>query len=159
MRARTATIAARSIAGAVGLAMAIGVLGAAAPAALADSAPLDPTNSATPTTVTADALPTVQINGVAWAQVVVGNTVYVAGKFTSARTAGAAAGTSETVRNNMLAYDIRTGALITSFAPNLNGQALAVAASPDGRRVYVAGDFTTANGQTRKRVAAYDTAT
>ena len=82
--------------------------------------------------MTADALPTVQINGVAWAQVVVGNTVYVAGKFTTARPAGAAAGTQETVRNNLLAYDIRTGELITSFAPNLNGQALAVTASPDG---------------------------
>jgi PKD repeat protein len=159
MRARTATTAARVTAGAVGLTLAIGVLGAAAPAARADSAPLNPTNSATPTTVSADALPTVQINGVAWAQVVVGNTVYVAGKFTTARPAGAAAGTQETVRNNMLAYDIRTGALITSFAPNLNAQALALAASPDGSRVYVAGDFTTANGQTRRRVAAYSTAT
>jgi PKD repeat protein len=159
MRARTATTAARVTAGMVGLTLAIGVLGASAPAARADSAPLDPANSATPTTVSADALPTVQINGVAWAQVVVGNTVYVAGKFTTARPAGAAAGTQETVRNNMLAYDIRTGALITSFAPDLNGQALALAASPDGSRVYVSGDFTTANGQTRKRVAAYSTAT
>jgi PKD repeat protein len=159
MRARTATTAARVTAGAVGLTLAIGVLGAVAPVARADSAPLDPTNSATPTTVSADALPTVQIDGVAWAQVVVGNTVYVAGKFTTARPAGAAAGTQETARNNMLAYDIRTGALITSFVPNLNGQALALAASPDGSRVYVAGDFTTANGQTRKRVAAYSTAT
>jgi len=159
MRARTATTAARVTAGTVGLTLAIGVLGAIAPVARADSAPLDPANSATPTTVTADALPTVQINGVAWAQVVVGNTVYVAGKFTTARPAGAAAGTQETVRNNMLAYDIRTGALITSFAPNLNAQALALAASPDGSRVYVAGDFTTANGQTRRRVAAYSTAT
>ncbi|MCZ2825176.1 MULTISPECIES: PKD domain-containing protein [unclassified Modestobacter] len=159
MRARSATIAARITAGAVGLTLAIGALGAAAPTALADSAPADPTNVATPATVTADALPTVQINGVAWSQVVVGNTVYVAGKFTSARPAGAAAGTRETVRNNMLAYDIRTGELITSFAPDLNAQALAVSASPDGSRVYVAGDFTVANGQTRKRVAAYDTAT
>src|SRR5687767_3875264 len=31
--------------------------------------------------VTADALPTVQINGVAWDQVVVGDTVYVGGSF------------------------------------------------------------------------------
>ena len=34
-----------------------------------------------------------------------------------------------------------------------------MAASPDGSRVYVAGDFTTADGQPRKRLAAYDTAT
>ncbi|MGY1670792.1 LamG-like jellyroll fold domain-containing protein, partial [Geodermatophilus sp. SYSU D00710] len=127
--------------------------------ARADSAPLDPANPVTPTTVTADPLPTVQINGVAWAQLVVGNTVYVAGSFTRARPPGAAPGTQETVRNNMLAYDIRTGALITSFAPDLNGQALALAASPDGSRVYVGGSFTQANGQARARIAAYDTAT
>ncbi|WP_375500594.1 hypothetical protein [uncultured Jatrophihabitans sp.] len=39
--------------------------------------------------VTADALPTVQIDGVAWSQAIVGNTVYVGGKFTHARPAGA----------------------------------------------------------------------
>jgi PKD repeat protein len=127
-------------------------------AARADSAPLNPADPVTPTTVTADALPTVQINGVAWSQVVVGDRVYVAGKFTSARPAGAPAGTGETVRNNLLAYDIRTGALITSFAPSLNAQAMVVTASPDGSRIYVGGDFTTANGQSRPRVAAYDTA-
>jgi hypothetical protein len=59
----------------------------------------------------------------------------------------------------MLAYDIRTGALIESFAPSLNAQALVVAASPDGSRVYVGGNFTMVNGQARTRVAAFDTAT
>ncbi len=139
----------------------VGVLatGAKMTPADADSAPLNTADPATPTTVSADPLPTTQINGVAWAQVVVGNTVYVAGKFTSARPAGSPAGTNETPRNNLLAYDIRTGALITSFAPNLNGQALAIAASPDGSRIYVGGDFTTADGQTRSRIAAYSTAT
>ena len=127
-------------------------------AARADSWPAT-TSADNPATVAADGLPTVQIDGVAWAQAVVGNTVYVGGSFTSARPAGAPAGTGETPRHNLLAYDIRTGELISSFAPDLNGQVLAVTASPDGSRVYVAGDFTTADGQTRKRVAAYDTAT
>ena len=127
-----------------------------APSASADSAPLDPASPATPVSVSADPLPTTQINGVAWAQVVVGNTVYVAGRFTSARPAGAPAGTQETPRNNVLAYDIRTGVLNPSFAPDLNGQALSIAASPDGSRVYVGGDFTTANGQERWRAAAFD---
>jgi PKD repeat protein len=128
-------------------------------AARADTRPLDPASPATPATVSADGLPTVQINGVVWSQVVVGNTVYAAGRFTSARPAGVPAGTQETPRNNLLAYDIRTGALITSFAPSLNAQALVVTASPDGSRIYVGGDFTQANGQTRNRIAAYDTAT
>jgi PKD repeat protein len=123
--------------------------------AQADTQPL----TGTPATVTADALPTVQINGVAWAQAVVGNTVYVGGDFSTARPAGAAAGTQETARTNLLAYDIRTGELITSFAPVLNGQVLAVTASPDGSRLYIAGDFTQVDGSVRNRVAAFDTAT
>ncbi|MFF1574007.1 hypothetical protein ACFVWR_14795, partial [Leifsonia sp. NPDC058292] len=51
---------------------------ALAGSAVADTAPPDPANPASPPTVSADALPTTQIDGVAWAQVVVGNTVYVA---------------------------------------------------------------------------------
>jgi PKD repeat protein len=134
--------------------------GAIAPAGVrADTVPLDPADPATPATVSADPLPTAQINGVAWAQVVVGDTVYVAGRFSRVRPAGAAPGTQETVRNNLLAYDIRTGALVPSFAPDLNAQALTLAASPDGSRVYVGGDFTYANGQPRNRIAAYDTST
>ena len=46
----------------------------------------------TATGVTADALPTVQINGVVWSQAVVGNTVYVGGNFANARPAGCGAG-------------------------------------------------------------------
>jgi hypothetical protein len=69
-----------------------------------------------PEMVSADALPTVQIDGVVWSQVVVGNTVYAGGRFNNARPAGAAAGTNLTPRGNLLAYDITTGNLITSFA-------------------------------------------
>ena len=147
-------VRARLVAGPVALLLAAGTLGLLVPGtAQADSAP--PTTSpATPSTVTADGLPTVQINGVVWSQVVVGDTVYAAGSFTRARPAGAAAGTQETVRNNLLAYDIRTGQLITSFAPSLNAQALVVTASPDGSRIYVGGDFTQVDGQPRNRVAA-----
>jgi PKD repeat protein len=122
--------------------------------ALADTVPIDAPNN--PATVSADPLPTTQIDGVAWAQVVVGNTVYVAGKFSNARPAGSAAGVNTTVRNNLLAYDITTGNLVTGFAPNLNGQARSIAASPDGTKLYVGGEFTQANGQLRSRIAAYN---
>src|SRR4051794_3476735 len=159
MSARLRAGSRRSVAGVLGLLLLSGGLGLAVPtAALADSAPPTP-SAATPTTVSADGLATVQIDGVAWSQVVVGNTVYVAGKFTSARPAGSPAGTNETPRANLLAYDIRTGELIPGFAPVLDGQALVVVASPDGSRIYVGGDFTTVNGQPRRRVAAFDTAT
>src|SRR5690242_19669140 len=60
-----------------------------------------------PATVSADALPTVQIDGVAWDQVVVGNTAYVTGSFNYARPAGTAANSSSrVVRANLLAYDL-----------------------------------------------------
>lgn len=127
--------------------------------ATADSAPADPSDPATPTTVTAYALPTAQINGVAWAQAVVGNVVFVGGDFTKARPAGAAAGTSEVDRSYLLAYDITTGELLPDFAPQLNGQVRALAVSPDKGRLYVGGTFTSVDGQTRNRIAAFDLTT
>jgi PKD repeat protein len=121
----------------------------------ADTAPAQ----GTPATVSADALPTVQIDGVAWDQVVVGNTVYVTGSFAFARPAGTAASSTQRVaRGNLLAYDIRTGNLITTFNHTLNGQGRVITASPDGSRVYVGGEFTTVDGATHNRLAAFDTA-
>lgn len=140
------------------LCLAIGAALVGTPA-FADTAPSDPSSPSSPVTVAADSLPTVQINGVAWSQVVVGTTVYVAGSFTNARPAGAAAGTNTTTRNNLLAYNIETGNLITSFAPSLNAQALSITKSPDGSRIYVVGDFTTVDGNPYYRIAAFSTAT
>ncbi len=121
----------------------------------ADTAPPSPS---IPTTVSSDALPTPQINGVVWDQEIVGNTVYVGGNFSTARPAGAAAGTSTVARSFLLSYTLSTGVL-TSWAPVLNGQVNAIDASPDGSRVYVGGAFTTVNGATRNRIVAFDTAT
>ncbi len=104
-------------------------------------------------------LPTTQNDGVVWAQAIVGNTVYAGGSFANARPAGAAAGTNLTPRANMLSYDITTGNLNTSFAPNPNAQVEAVAASPDGSRVYSGGDFTQSSGVNRYRIAAYNATT
>ncbi|MDT4928025.1 MAG: hypothetical protein QOF92_892 [Pseudonocardiales bacterium] len=109
--------------------------------------------------VTADGLPTVQIDGVVWTQEVVGNTVYAGGEFANARPAGAAPGTQLTPRNNLLAYDLTTGNLVTSFAPSMNAEVKAITVSPDGSRVYVGGNFTQANGVNRFRIAAYSTST
>ena len=134
--------------------LAVGVV--AAPAAAADTSPIKQIDSSQ---VSADALPTVQIDGVAWDQVINGNTVYVGGQFANARPAGAAAGTNLTPRGNLLAYNLTTGALITSFAPTLNAQIKKMAVSPDGTRLYVVGQFTQVNGQNRYRVAAFNTAT
>ncbi len=128
----------------------------ATPPTQADTQP-DP---GTPATVSADALPTWQINGVVWSQATVGNTVYVAGRFTRARPSGVAAGgAGEVTANNIFAYDIRTGERVASFNHQLNAQAMSVAKSPDGSRVYFGGDFTTVDGIARGHVAAFDTAT
>jgi len=143
------------------VAVAAAVLSGGVGVAAADTAPPPPASSTatpTPATVSADGLPTVQVNGVVWSQVTVGNTVYATGSFTSARPAGAAAGTSETPRSNLIAYDIRTG-VMTPFSHALNAQGRTITASPDGTRVYVGGEFTTVDGQTRNRVAAFDTST
>src|SRR4051794_9332286 len=137
------------------------VLLTALAAALFSSSPVSADTrpaSGVPATVSTDPLPTAQIDGVAWTQLIVGSTVYVGGKFTRARPAGAAAGTSTVVRNNLLAYNVSTGAL-TSFAPSLNQEANALALSPDGSTLYVGGAFTTVNGITRNRVAAFSTST
>ena len=113
-----------------------------------------------PATVSADALPTVQQNGVVWDQVTVGNIVYATGSFSQTWPAGLTnTAANDTPRANLLAFDIRTGALITSFNHTLNAQGLVITASPDGSRVYVGGDFTQVDGLTRNHVAAFDTAT
>ncbi|WP_307796544.1 LamG-like jellyroll fold domain-containing protein [Actinomadura barringtoniae] len=114
----------------------------------------------TPATVSADPLPTAQVNGVVWSMATVGTTVYATGSFTKARPAGVAeGGAGEVDRANLLAFDLTTGNLVSSFNHSLNGQGLRVVASPDGTRVYVGGDFTTVDGQARSRIAAFDTAT
>ncbi|WP_449407513.1 PKD domain-containing protein [Microbacterium maritypicum] len=142
--------------GAVATALALTVGALTVPAvAAADTTPA----AGTPETFAADALPTVQIDGVVYAQEVVGNTVYVGGSFAQARPAGAAAGTNETPRANLLAYDLTTGNLISSWNPGTNGTVLDIKKSADGSRIYVAGMFSQAAGAWRYRIAAFSTAT
>ncbi|MGY1815622.1 PKD domain-containing protein [Blastococcus sp. SYSU D00820] len=151
-RARRASSAVLALALSAGMA----VLGLAVPSvAQADSAP----DAGVPATVTADALGTVQVNGVVWSMVTVGNTVYATGSFSQARPAGAAPGTQQTPRANLLAFNLTTGALVTSFNHTLNGQGRTITASPDGSRIYVGGDFTTVDGVARGHIAAFSTAT
>ena len=136
-------------------AFALATLGSVGPAN-ADTRP----PSGTPATVSADPLPTWQINGVVWSQALVGNTVYVTGSFTKARPPGVAAGGAGEVNAlNIFAYDVTTGNRVSSFNHSLNAQGRVVAASPDGSRIYVGGDFTAVDGATRGHVAAFNTGT
>lgn len=121
------------------------------PRAAADEAPADAL------TVSADPLPTVQIDGVVWDQEVVGNIVYAVGSFTNARPAGAAAGTEQVPRANALAYDITTGALL-DWAPTTNGVIYSIEASADGATLYLGGTFTSLNDVTTWRVGSVSAA-
>src|SRR6478735_6519906 len=94
-----------------------------------------------PATVSADRLPTWQINGVVWDQAIANNVAVAGGKFTRARPPGVSAGgAGEVGAQNFFAYDVTTGNRIASFAHSVNGQILAVTKSPDQTRIYIGGD-------------------
>ncbi|WP_231920382.1 PKD domain-containing protein [Microlunatus soli] len=146
---------------ALGLLTASLLLGAPVPAAEADPLPSPPPlKDSSSDIVSADALPTVQLdNGVVWSQVMIGNIVYVGGNFSNTRPPGAAQGTNLTPRSNVLAYDITTGDLVPGFAPQVNGQVRTITKSPDGSRLYIGGDFTKVNGVNKYLVAALNPST
>jgi PKD repeat protein len=121
----------------------------------ADWSPQDPDDPATPPTVTADALPTVQIDGVVWSQAMRGDLVYAGGDFENARPAGAGI-EANVPRAHLVAYDVTTG-VMTDFAPEFNQQIRAVAVRGD--RLYVGGEFTTVDDEPRSRLAAFDLTT
>ncbi|MFZ2165267.1 MAG: hypothetical protein WAV45_07365 [Propionibacteriaceae bacterium] len=101
-----------------------------------------------------------QINGVVWTQVMVGNMVYAGGEFTAARPAGADVGMAEVPRRNLLAYDIVSGELNSKFVPGaLNGKVKALAVSSDKKTLYVGGSFTKVGETTRARFAALNIST
>src|SRR5918993_743403 len=128
---------------------------AASPAAAAVPTATEAVAEPPPPTVTADALPSWQINGVVWSQAIVGDTVFVTGSFTRARPPGVApGGAGEVAANNIFAYSLSTGNRVASFAPSLNAQGLVIRASLDGTRLYVGGDFTAVNGLARGHVVA-----
>ncbi|ADB29250.1 PKD domain containing protein [Kribbella flavida DSM 17836] len=97
--------------------------------------------------------------GEIWDIEVVGNRVYVAGGFTSLR--NNASGNTTTVNQSQLAaFSLSTGLIDTTFRPVIgNGGVEAVEASPDGTKLYIAGNFGTVNGLTRKGIARIDPVT
>lgn len=145
----------RSLGAGLAMGTLIAWVGLFAPGAAADTVPA----AGIPATASADALPTWQINGVVWDTVTVANIVYATGNFSRARPPGKKLGdASQVTRRNLLAFDIRTG-VVTSFKHDLNGQGRRVAASPDGSTLYVGGDFTTVDGKSHHRLAAFNLAT
>lgn len=128
--------------------------------AFADSKPVSTTE---PATVSADGLPTVQVDGSVWSQAVIGNTVYATGIFANARPAGVAVGGAGTVaRANILAYDITTGVLKTNFVHKLEGtnaEGKFITVSPDKTKIFVGGKFSSVDGQPRNNLAVFNAST
>ncbi len=90
-------------------------------------------------------------NGVGYATLVVGSTVYVGGSFTSVTNPN---GSTRVNRANVAAFDLTTGALKTAFRADTNGTIRALAY--DGKNLYLGGAFTAVNGSGRSRIAAVD---
>ncbi|NUS13836.1 MAG: DNRLRE domain-containing protein [Streptomyces sp.] len=116
-----------------------------------------------PVAMTADDLPTWQVNGVVWALAQADGVVFAGGTFSSVRPPGAAAGTGEQQALNLQAFDAATGAP-TSCRPAFtagSGTATvrALAVSPDRRTLYVGGTFGSAGGVPVSNLAAVDIAT
>lgn len=124
------------------------------PGAPTAAAAVPPVSSRTASVVTADALATAQINGVVWTTAIAGHRLFAGGEFTRARPPGAAPGTREQPRWNLVSVTLDTGALRT-WAPRLNGPVRALAVSKDGTVLFVAGGFTKVGSVQRNRFAAF----
>jgi hypothetical protein len=85
------------------------------------------------------------MNGRVNVMIVVGNRVFVGGTFTTVRNAGSS---TDITRNYILAYDVTTGVVSSSFRPAVAGAVEALAPSADGTSIYVGGSFSRANGNT-----------
>jgi hypothetical protein len=114
-----------------------------------------PNQSAIVSANPADFTPNVK-NGSVKAIAQVGNTIVLGGKFTTVTNAS---GSLSYSRTNLVAFDAATGVISTTFRPVPNGNVEALAASPDGQSVYVAGAFTSIDGVVANRVARLNVAT
>src|SRR3954469_3964383 len=85
-----------------------------------------------------------------------GSTMIAVGNFSQVRNHG-----SSTVltRHDIFSFDATTGALNTSFAPNIDAMTHVVVASPDNSSVYVGGEFHHVNGATAVALAEINLST
>ena len=92
-----------------------------------------------------------RVNGVGYATLITGNTIYLGGSFTTVYDTGGATVAS---RANLAAFDKNTGVLIGAFRADTDGQVNALAY--DGTNLYVGGLFTHVNGTSRSHLVAVD---
>jgi hypothetical protein len=101
-------------------------------------------------------IPTYQTNGRVNAILFFNGNVYIGGKFTSVRPAGAPAGTGEVARNHVAAFNATTGALL-GWNPNASAAVSSLAGS--GSTVYIGGSFSKLGSSTHSRIGAVDATT
>lgn len=92
------------------------------------------------------------LDGVVWDSEQWNNMVIVVGEFDLVED------TDGTVHSqpNLMAYDINTGDMITSFNPQINGALKEVEVAEDGQSIFAAGSFNTVDGLSRKRIVKLD---
>ncbi len=86
----------------------------------------------------------------------VGNTIVAGGTFTRVRPPGSS---TTLTRNRLFAFTRNTGAISTTFVPVVNGEVTEVLPTGDGRTVWIAGQFSSLNGQSASRLAKVDVTT
>lgn len=94
-------------------------------------------------------------NGEVRAFAEIGNVVYVGGTFTEVK---AATDTTWTARPYLFAYDRTTGAIVSSFTPQLDDVVNSLIVSPNGYLI-VGGKFKNVNGVARRNLVALDPVT
>ncbi|MEQ4203830.1 PKD domain-containing protein [Actinopolymorpha sp. B9G3] len=90
------------------------------------------------------------LDGHVKAIVQVGDTVVLGGAFTQVSSAD---GKTVHNRSNLVAFNAQTGAVSTSFAPNVDDEVATLAVSSDGKSVYAGGFFDAVNGKAVKSLA------
>ncbi len=94
-------------------------------------------------------------SGEIWDIAAIGNSVYIAGSFSSVTKNG-----TTTAVPGLTGWDINTGNLLPSFKPTITGGGVAaVEASPDGTKLFITGTFNTVGGLSRQKVAALNPTT